>query len=313
MRGYVGVTDRGWHAHLLTRQQTGSACDEVNFWSPGASATFQVLQPGEAFFFRLKAPVGKIAGIGFFQRFVRLPVWLAWDSFGEGNGAGSLAELRHRLNRLSASIRGSQADVETIGCRLLSNPVFFPPDAWVDGPEDWSPNIVSGKGYDLTVGEGRRIWDACRERLMDKRLPAWPAPEPVSERYGTPRPVAPRLGQGGFRIAVLEAYRRACAVTGEHSLPVLEAAHIQPYADAGRHDVRNGLLLRTDIHRLFDRGYVTVTPDLRFRVSERLRADFDNGRTYYALDGATILTPNDTALQPDRGALEWHGQTVYLG
>jgi HKD family nuclease len=77
---------------------------------------------------------------------------------------------------------------------------------------------------------------------------------------------------------VTGAYGGACAVSREHSLPVLEAAHIQPYGSEGAHDVANGLLLRADIHRLFDGGYVTVTPDHRFVVSQRLAQDGRTGR-----------------------------------
>jgi hypothetical protein len=54
-----------------------------------------------------------------------------------------------------------------------------------------------------------------------------------ASRYGAPVLVPPRLGQGAFRVAVTDAYGRSCAVTREHSLPVLEAAHIQPYALGG--------------------------------------------------------------------------------
>lgn len=79
----------------------------------------------------------------------------------------------------------------------------------------------------------------------------------TAERYGKPIEIRPRLGQGGFRLAVTDAYGRACAVTQEHSLPVLEAAHIRPCGNGGAHEVQNGLLLRSDLHRLFDRGYVT--------------------------------------------------------
>jgi putative restriction endonuclease len=61
-----------------------------------------------------------------------------------------------------------------------------------------------------------------------------------------------------FRLAVTKAYGSACAVTQEHSLPALEAAHIQPYGKGGEHQVQNGLLLRSDVHRLFDKGYVTL-------------------------------------------------------
>ena len=71
-------------------------------------------------------------------------------------------------------------------------------------------------------------------------------------RYGTPKTVQLRLGQGTFRIAVTSAYG-ACAVSGEHSLPALEAAHVRPYADGGGHALPNGLLLRADIHRLVRR------------------------------------------------------------
>jgi hypothetical protein len=71
-------------------------------------------------------------------------------------------------------------------------------------------------------------------------------------RYGAPKTVQLRLGQGTFRIAVTSAYG-ACAVSGEHSLPALEAAHLRPYADGGERALSNGLLLRADIHRLVRR------------------------------------------------------------
>jgi putative restriction endonuclease len=67
--------------------------------------------------------------------------------------------------------------------------------------------------------------------------------------------------------------------------PWPDAAHVYPYAEGGTHDVTNGLLLRRDIHSLFDRGYVTVTPKMRFEVSRRIKEEFENGHDYYALHG----------------------------
>jgi putative restriction endonuclease len=104
-------------------------------------------------------------------------------------------------------------------------------------------------------------------------------------------PVWQRLGQGAFRVLVTDTYKRRCAVTREKALPVLEAAHIQPVADGGPHSVSNGLLLRSDVHTLYDLGYVTIAPDLRFRVRHRLKKDFDNGEHYYQLHGSTIWVP----------------------
>lgn len=110
---------------------------------------------------------------------------------------------------------------------------------------------------------------------------------------------------------MLDAYDGACAVTREHSLPVLEAAHIRPWKDGGRHELPNGLPLRRDIHRLFDLGFVTVRPDLRFAVSPALRDAYANGRTYYALAGGTIADPALADARPSRELLEWHGDVIF--
>ena len=123
----------------------------------------------------------------------------------------------------------------------------------------------------------------------------------------------PRLGQATFRIAVLDAYGRACAVTGERSLPALEASHIRSYAQDGPHEIRNGLLLRADLHRLFDTGYVTVTADLRLEVSGHLRKDYNNGRSYYPLQGAQLEVPGSAADRPEKSFLDWHNEQVFRG
>jgi putative restriction endonuclease len=99
--------------------------------------------------------------------------------------------------------------------------------------------------------------------------------------------VRQRLGQGAFRILVTDTYDRHCAITGEKALPALEAAHIQPVTQEGKHRIDNGLLLRCDIHRLFDAGYVTITPDYKFRASRKLKGDFDNGEEYVRLQRRT--------------------------
>jgi putative restriction endonuclease len=137
--------------------------------------------------------------------------------------------------------------------------------------------------------------------------------EPVGPPYGRPTEALPRLGQGTFRVVVTDAYDRRRAITGERTLPVLDAAHIRPYSAAGENRVANGLLLRSDLHRLFDRGYITVTPDLKLRVSRRMREEFENGRHYYALDGGQVRLPTRAEDHPDPSALEWHTDSIFLG
>jgi putative restriction endonuclease len=125
------------------------------------------------------------------------------------------------------------------------------------------------------------------------------------------REVTERYGQGTFRARLLSAYAGRCAITTERSVPVLDAAHIQPYRGTASNHVQNGLLLRADLHRLYDAGYLTVTPDFRVEVSPRLREDYENGRHYYAMAGERIHVSDSVSLQPSRAALDWHASNVF--
>ena len=139
------------------------------------------------------------------------------------------------------------------------------------------------------------------------------APEPIAQvaRFGVPVLIEPRLGQGAFRVSVTDAYSRRCALTGERTLPILDAAHIKAYSEGGAHEIANGILLRTDIHRLFDLGYVTVSTDGRFEVGRRLKEDFENGLHYYKMHCRPISVPADPRLRPSREALDWHHQRFF--
>ena len=75
----------------------------------------------------------------------------------------------------------------------------------------------------------------------------------------------------------------------------------------------NGLLLRSDLHRLYDRGYVTVTPDYEFRVGKCLWEEFRNGRVYYDLHDRPITVPENALWKPKRERLEWHQAEVFKG
>ncbi len=306
MRAYIANTDYDWYQFFLARPEI----DEVNFWRPG-SANFQALAAGEPLLFRLKAPYNAIARVAFFVTFSLLPVSVAWDAFGIKNGVGSELAMRARIGayrrRLGMpTIPGEDAPV---GCIVLTEPSFFGRDDWIPEPHDWRRNIVAGRREDLTQADGARIWQEIISRIRGTRLAEGPSPS----RYGSERLVRPRLGQGAFRVLVTDSYDRRCALSGERTLPVLQAAHIKPYGVGGLHSVSNGLLFRSDIHVLFDRGYVTVTPDYRFEVSRRIREEFQNGRDYYAFHGRPIRLPATEAHHPDSGLLRWHNENVFRG
>jgi putative restriction endonuclease len=302
---YVAVTDREWYRFLAGRPDL----DEVNFWQPGGTRTFRAVEPGEPFLFKLHHPDHFIVGGGFFVRSVLLPLYFAWDSFEEKNGAASLDSMQGRIERYRQAPTDPRGSY-TIGCVLLSDPFFLDRSNWVPAPPDFHPNIVQGKTYDMRSEVGHSLWDAVQMRLRAGGTHG--VREPVAPPYGDPVLVRPRLGQGTFRVLVTEMYRRHCAVTGEKVLPVLEAAHIRPVSAGGVHRIDNGLLLRTDIHALFDSGYVTVTPDRQFRVSRRLRREFDNGEVYYQFQGKEVWLPPEPEFGPKKESLEWHGDTIFL-
>ena len=109
--------------------------------------------------------------------------------------------------------------------------MFVERDRWSASPADWAPNIVQRRTYDTDTREGARVW-------AQVRLARTPSVPPVEEERAiaeirSAALSAPRLGQGALRVVVTDAYRRRCAITGERTLPVLDAAHIKPYSESG--------------------------------------------------------------------------------
>lgn len=307
MKFFIAVTDNDWFT-LLSQLQP----DEVNFWNPGGVG-FKALLPGQPFLFKLHAPLNAIVGGGYFAHPTQLPLSLAWDAFGEKNGAESLGRLRDMINK-----RRKDAEPNPmIGCILLNQPFFWPRELWIPQPPEWSGNIVRGKSYDSREAVGARIWQQVEERLFvtaeervfDSLSDSWYAPV-----FGPEYLRKSRLGQGIFRTVVTDVYHRRCAVSGERTLPVLEAAHIKPVSEKGENRIDNGLLLRSDIHILFDQGYLTITPDYRVEVSNKIREEFDNGRDYYQHHGRPLkVVPGAELERPAGKLLRWHNENIFKG
>lgn len=126
-------------------------------------------------------------------------------------------------------------------------------------------------------------------------------PPGYDERERAHREIALRRGQQRFRQRLVEAYGGVCCVTGSSVSAILEAAHIRPYRGPRTNDVTNGLLLRADIHTLFDLHLVTVLPAGRVRTAPDLGTS-----EYGSLDGGVILHPTTREFRPDMNALEEH-------
>lgn len=157
----------------------------------------------------------------------------------------------------------------------------------------------------LPMSEQARI-EAEAESQAFVQLP--PLDSDHDARVWALRAVAQRRGQATFRAKLLEAYDRRCAITGCTADAVLEAAHILPYRGEHTNRVDNGLLLRADIHTLFDLGLVWVTEALRVAIAPSLR-----GTDYEGLEGRELELPKLPALCPNAAHLAAHAARFNVG
>jgi putative restriction endonuclease len=300
MKFWVGVTDKNWFEYLASINP-----DEVNFWKPSGQG-FGAIDVGAPFLFKLHSPINKIVGGGYFIRAEQIPLSLAWDAFGNKNGSSNLLDLRNSIN----SYRNTKEVDPTIGCIILNQPFFFPEEQWIDVPNSFARNIVTGKTYDTNEIDGERLWNEVLLRFSEVKRANFVA-EPLAT-YGSEYLIRGRLGQGAFRILVTDAYNRNCAISGEKALPVLQAAHIKPFNEQGPNCINNGLLLRSDLHILFDRGYLTVTPEYKIEVSRKIKEEFNNGKHYYAFHGKELYAlPKLSEDRPGLDFIRWHNENVY--
>lgn len=311
---WVANTDPDWFDYLASQPNI----DEVNFWQPSGNNQFAAIRPGELFLFKLKAPRNVIGGFGVLSQASNLPLSLAWEAFESKNGARSLQEMRERVGQYRSDVRPG-ADY-TIGCRIVVQPLFLPEYLWIPQPASWSRSIVVGKVFDTAEQEGRALWERVQD-ATDMYRTATTSNNVRQERapflakgqhYGAPQLIRPRLGQGAFRLAVTDAYQRQCAISGGKVLPALDAAHIRAYGAGGVHEVSNGVLLRKDIHSVFDAGYLTFDEDFRMVVSDRVRTEFNNGNEYRRLHGARLRVPEDLTLRPNAEFLRWHREERFV-
>lgn len=304
MKAVVGVTDNEWAAFLRDRPHL----TEANFWLPSGKSGFGALATGEPFLFKTHWPANRLVGGGFFSGFTRLTIQEAWEIHGEGNGVASLGELTTRI----AHYRKAQPDPRMeIGCVLLRDLFFAPEHSTLPAPEDFAKSIVRFKTYQLASSSA--LEGGLQELLGNSFVRAEGGPlEVLGSTRGLPVLTVPRVGQQAFKSLVLTSYHRRCAITGNRVEPVLQAAHIRPVAENGQHRVDNGLLLRSDVHILFDRGYLGIDERHRLRVSPRLRSDFGNGDEFYSKQGAVIALPDRKVDRPSSDAVAWHMDSRFM-
>lgn len=160
----------------------------------------------------------------------------------------------------------------------------------------------------LPIGE--RKWQAVPLAMDDQaraeaeaQADAFNAPLDSTHdaRVWAMRAVAQRRGQPLFRARLLDAYDRQCAITGCSALEVLEAAHVLPYRGEHTNRVDNGLLLRADLHTLFDCQLLWITAENTVALAPALLAT-----GYATLAGKPLALPTTKAHRPNPAHLAEH-------
>ena len=149
------------------------------------------------------------------------------------------------------------------------------------------------------------VISAARAEAEAAELQAPPINSEHDARVRALRAIAVRQGQPAFRAVLLDAYESRCAITGCQVLPLLDAAHIKPYKGEYTNRADNGLLLRTDLHTLFDLGLVWIEQDFTIEVALEL-----DGSGYDDFRGRRLKLPNDPAKRPNKKHLADHAQTA---
>jgi hypothetical protein len=126
------------------------------------------------------------------------------------------------------------------------------------------------------------------------------------ERKWRYQAVVQRQGQPKFRQALLVAYEGRCAISGCAVEQTLQAAHITRYMGQATDHVTNGLLLRADLHNLFDSYLLSIDPsNLSIQVSSKIQSSSHHGEFH----GKTIFVPNSESMRPNYQAMERHFET----
>lgn len=206
---------------------------------------------------------------------------------------------RVRFNVLDEASAGTPRWGELAAATGVRGATNFGPRKVPLAGESWLAAQVSGTN---AVSTAARLWADRFEAL----LPEQAAGESLAEqdlRARTEAIIVLRRGQSQFRSRLLTAYAGRCAVTGTSIEGVLEAAHISPYKGEYTNVVSNGLILRSDIHTLFDLHLLTVVPDLTVRVAPEA-----SNEPYSTYDGAQIMCPKRSADRPGLDVLSRHNE-----
>lgn len=287
----IALTDVSWFKFLREKD-----FKLINFWTPTGWEPKKI-NPGDMFYLFLKSPYRKVGGYARYVYSFQLTVRDTWNKFGQANGAPNINMM---LEQLSA-IRGTRIDENTIiGCIMLQDPVFLPDNEFFDSMEIGVEIKQAMQKFKYIKGA-----EIIRQEYTIDKIDDYILNEEATVEY-TLSAHKRRIGQSTFREKLLELYRK-CAVTREDYPLVLEAAHIDPYIGESSNYPQNGLILRSDVHKLFDANLLAIDTNYHVKLSNILA-----GTSYERFENEPIVLPENKNFYPSEDALKRRIEKLFV-
>ena len=287
----IAPTDEKWFNYLKEKQLNSY----VNFWTP-TPWNIKKLKLNDKFYFMLKSPTRKIGGLGEFVEYKNLTTEEAWKKFGFRNGTQSksdfVTKIKQYVNKRSEKF-SDNIDLRDykIGCLVLKNCEFWDQSEYKSASDHgvvFPSQVVKIKFFE----EYNPFIKSSDDDIDFFELVS----EPRDNIRGF---IKIREGQSTFKSKILKAYNNSCCITGENTPELLEAAHIQEYRNRFSNNVKNGLLLRVDFHKLFDNNLLLIDSSYKIHVSSLVENE-----DYKKYHGQAINLPSNKNNHPSIEALK---------
>lgn len=208
----------------------------------------------------------------------------------------SLAEMIRYLKSEESTVQGGGAIYRIIGPEYFNEARFTLSQAYGHAVQIFTPLM---RTLVPTGSDAARLVSQDMVDVAAKELPDFDPSNVEDGRKKTFQAVAVRQGQAKFREKLLSAYGSRCAITGTAVVATLQAAHIVPYRGPDTNKVQNGILLRADIHNLFDLGLINIDPESYLVIiTDELKAS-----AFSKLQGKKLRLPAKQSEHPSRLAL----------
>lgn len=248
-------------------------------------------------------------------------VGICFDVSGKGAVVGCMESKTNPLG-LNTQIRKKgkiipELDVDGSGISTKYNNVY-------ENPKDFYYKLVNDAELENHISQSLRLClynlnqvkdskylqtnDNLNSTISEHKIEVFNIEEIKDERKKVTSEIYVRRGQKIFREKLLDTYTRKCAVTECEIEEMLEAAHIYSYKGSDTDKIPNGILLRSDIHTLFDLGLISINPEnYLIKVSSKIMID----EYYSKLNNKKINLPERIEDYPHQDSLKYHVENIF--